>query len=110
MPWEAMSKRDLRVEFVTAAAREGANVRLLCRRYGVSAKTGYKWLARFRAEGAARSQGLASGERAVNGAAAVPFRRLRQRSRRPMLASTKRRNAPGGSHVLRSRHRLWRAA
>lgn len=53
MPWEAMSKRDLRLEFVTAAVREGANVRLVCRRYGVSAKTGYKWLARFKAEGAA---------------------------------------------------------
>jgi len=29
----------------------GANVRLLCRRFGIAPKTGYKWLARFRAGG-----------------------------------------------------------
>ncbi len=53
MPWDAMSEQDLRFEFVVEALREGANMRQLCRRYGVSAKTGYKWLGRFRAEGKA---------------------------------------------------------
>jgi transposase InsO family protein len=51
MPWDVMSKEDLRFEFVVEAGRQGANVRQLCRRYGVSAKTGYKWLQRFGAEG-----------------------------------------------------------
>ena len=53
MPWEAMSEQDLRREFVVAAIREGANVRQLCRRFGISAKTGYKWLSRYRASGEA---------------------------------------------------------
>ena len=51
MPWDAMSTQDLRFEFVVEADREGANIRQLCRRFGVSAKTGYKWLERFRAAG-----------------------------------------------------------
>ena len=53
MPWGALSAMDLRLEFCDLAAREGANVRLLCRRYGISPKTGYKWLARWREAGPA---------------------------------------------------------
>jgi transposase len=44
---------SLRHEFVVFASQEGANIRELCRRYGISPKTGYKWLGRFRAEGVA---------------------------------------------------------
>jgi transposase InsO family protein len=51
MPWEAMSKIDLLREFVVEAGQEGANVRLLCRRYNVAPKTAYKWLARYAAQG-----------------------------------------------------------
>lgn len=43
-----MSQRH---EFVLLAQQAGANVRRLCRRFGISAKSGYKWLQRFRAEG-----------------------------------------------------------
>ena len=53
MPWEAMSKMDLRLEFVVEAVREGANVRLLCRRFNIAPKTAYKWIARFAASGEA---------------------------------------------------------
>jgi transposase InsO family protein len=35
------------------ARQEGANIRELCRRYGVGPTSGYKWLARFAAEGSA---------------------------------------------------------
>jgi hypothetical protein len=38
----------LRQEFVTLARAEGANIAELCRRYGISLKSGYKWLARAR--------------------------------------------------------------
>jgi transposase InsO family protein len=41
----------LREEFVVLARADGANVRELCRRFGVSPTTGYKWLERHRAEG-----------------------------------------------------------
>ena len=33
---------SLRAEFVMLAGQEGANVRALCRGYGISAQTGYK--------------------------------------------------------------------
>jgi transposase InsO family protein len=44
---------SLRQEFVQLALAEGANVRELCRRYRISPKTGYKWLARYREAGVA---------------------------------------------------------
>lgn len=40
-----------RLEFVILAARGGLAFGELCRRYGVSRKTGYKWLARYEAGG-----------------------------------------------------------
>ena len=46
MPWQEQSAMNLRQEFVMFASREGANRRELCRRFGISAKTGYKWLDR----------------------------------------------------------------
>ena len=52
MSWKDVSLMSLRLEFVTLAAVEGANVRELCRRYGVSPKTAYKWIARHRESGA----------------------------------------------------------
>jgi transposase InsO family protein len=40
------------MEFVRLAGLEGANRRELCRRFDISAKTGYKWLKRYESEGA----------------------------------------------------------
>ena len=44
---------DLRAEFVALAREPGANRRVLCQRFGILAPTGYKWLRRYAAEGAA---------------------------------------------------------
>src|SRR5277367_6678427 len=49
MPWHWVSIMDQRREFVALALQEGANRRELCRRFGISADTGYRWLARGRA-------------------------------------------------------------
>lgn len=46
MPWCEVSVMDQRREFVRLALQEGANRRELCRRFGISAEVGYKWLAR----------------------------------------------------------------
>jgi transposase InsO family protein len=46
MPWQEASTMSLRREFVMLAGAKGANRALLCRRFGISRKTGYKWLAR----------------------------------------------------------------
>jgi transposase InsO family protein len=53
MPWQEVSIMSLRQEFVLIASREGANFRALCRQLGISAKTGYKLLKRYQAEGEA---------------------------------------------------------
>jgi transposase InsO family protein len=53
MPWEERTVVSERLEFVTLADQEGADVSALCGRFGISRKTGYKWLARYRAAGAA---------------------------------------------------------
>ncbi len=51
MPWREASAMSLRLEFVTLASHEDANIRELCRRYGISSRTAYKWLARYQASG-----------------------------------------------------------
>jgi len=47
MPWKECSKVDERGEFVRLAKVEGAKVSRLCERFGISRKTGHKWLRRF---------------------------------------------------------------
>jgi transposase InsO family protein len=56
MPFHEVSRMDARLEFVMLAAEGGANVRQLCRRFGISPTTGYKWLERWRAVGTAGLQ------------------------------------------------------
>ena len=53
MSWKDVCVMCERVEFVALASAEGANVSELCRRFGVSRKTGYKWLSRSAAQGRA---------------------------------------------------------
>ena len=53
MPWQTRDLMTLRREFVELALQEGANRRALCRRFGISPKTGYALLARYQAAGAA---------------------------------------------------------
>ena len=53
MPFREMSAMDQKREFVMFAAAEGANVRELCRRFGISPTTGCQWLDRHRREGLA---------------------------------------------------------
>jgi transposase InsO family protein len=87
MPWQEQSVMSLRTEFVELASREGANVRALCRRYGISPTTGYKWLTRWRADGAA---GLA------------------ERARRPRTSPARTASAMETSVLeLRDRHPTW---
>ena len=44
---------ELKKEWVQFAQQPGTNIRQLCRRYGISPGTGYKWLHRYREEGGA---------------------------------------------------------
>ena len=57
MTWkEVVETVGFRKEIVTLASQPGANIRELCRRFKVSAKTMYKWIGRYRAEGEAGLQ------------------------------------------------------
>lgn len=47
MPWQEKDTMSLRREFVEMAQRDGANIRALCRHFGISPKSGYKWLQRY---------------------------------------------------------------
>jgi transposase InsO family protein len=46
MPWLETDVRDQRIRFVVAASHPRANVTATCRAFGISRKTGYKWLGR----------------------------------------------------------------
>jgi transposase InsO family protein len=81
MPWRELSIMDQRDEFVRLALALGANRSELCRRFGISRNKGYKWIARYQADGHA---GLAD------------------RSRRPHLSPT-RTAASVEAEVLRIR-------
>ena len=53
MPWKEVDTMNLRKEFVALAQQTGSNVRELCRRYGISSRTAYKWLKRYEQAGEA---------------------------------------------------------
>lgn len=83
MPWQEMSPMDCRMHFITDWQRGCWSMTELCEDYGISRKTGYKWIARHASDGPA---GLADQSRrprasptAVDPATAEIFVRLRRR-------------------------------
>ena len=46
MPWKKSEPMEERIEFGLRAL-EGGNFRALCREYGITARTGYKWRERM---------------------------------------------------------------
>ena len=53
MPWKETCAVEERRAFVLEALKQEANISELCRNYGISRKTAYKWLARYDGEGRA---------------------------------------------------------
>ena len=49
MPWKELSLMSLRLEFVHHVQSEIVPFRTVCNRFGVSPKTGYKWVHRYHA-------------------------------------------------------------
>jgi transposase InsO family protein len=68
MPWKALTMSEARAAFVTLALSQSVSFADACRRFSISRKTGYKWLARSREK------------------SEQPFR---DRSRRPDLSPTR---------------------
>jgi len=52
MPWQEQTMMSLKAAFVSEYSGDGSMSRL-CRKYGISRKTGYKWLNRFMVQGEA---------------------------------------------------------
>jgi len=53
MPFKEVSKMSQKKEFTYLASRPMANMSEMCRRYGISRTTGYKWLMRYLSDGEA---------------------------------------------------------
>ena len=49
MPWKVGTMSELRLNFVQEVEVLGQSVAAACRKYGISRKTAYKWLGRYRA-------------------------------------------------------------
>ena len=56
MPWRDTLPMDQRTQFIADHLRDALSITELCAVYGVSRKTGYKWIDRY------LRQGPASGE------------------------------------------------
>lgn len=52
MSWKEVTPMSQRIEFVYLAMQQNVNMSELCRRFQISRKTGYKFLNRFKQEGA----------------------------------------------------------
>lgn len=51
MPWKEATLMSTRLEFILLAQHPDANIAALCRNFGISRKTAYKWLERYRQQG-----------------------------------------------------------
>ena len=51
MPWKEKSPMNERTRFLSDHLSGLHSVSELCRKYGISRKTGYKWIARYEAQG-----------------------------------------------------------
>lgn len=51
MPWDERTRMDQKVRFVAAMKSEMYSMTELCREYGISRRTGYKWFSRYQREG-----------------------------------------------------------
>src|SRR5439155_13027618 len=51
MPWKETTVVSIREEFVLKALEPRTNLAAVCREFGVSRKTGYKWLERYKSGG-----------------------------------------------------------
>src|SRR5512136_1080145 len=87
MAWREVAPMEERIRFVLQATREEGSFTALCEEFGISRKTGYKWVARYQ-------------ERGLDG--------CHELSRRPRASPTR---VPAAVEALvlreRHRHRTW---
>ena len=103
MPWKIFSPIAQRARFVRAALRQLQPFTVLCRAFGISRRTGYKWTRRFRQDG---RSGLSNRSRRPRSSP----RRLTQRWRQ-IVQRLRRRHPYWGAKKIhaRLRHQFPRA-
>ena len=95
MPWQGVWPMELRMRLVNALMAEEDSMTALCAEYGVSRKTGYKWLTRFRAQGPV---GLAERSRAPH---VVPW--AVSQAQREAITAMRRQHPSWGPKKLRAK-------
>lgn len=100
MPWSVSNVMSIRLEFVAEALGHRRTFRALCVQYGISEKTGYKWLARFKELGPAGLSDASHVPRACPHATPAPQRDLLIAMRRahPSWGARKLRGVLQGQH------------
>ena len=94
MSWKA-SAMSQRLEFVRLASVEGQEFKEACSRFGISRKTGYKWLKRFSTEGEA---GLVDRSRRPKGSPGKSSRKVEA-----MVVKLRKKNPVWGGRKLQRR-------
>ena len=83
MVWKETCVMDERMRFVAAHLEGRETMSVLCRQFGISRKTGYKWLRRYRSEGVCgledRSRAPHSNPRALDGDVVLAVLAVRHR-------------------------------
>ena len=83
MPWEETNGMNERVKFIASYLEAGEPFSCLCERYGVSRKTGYKWVERYESDGVSgleeRSRAPLSQPHAVAGDVVEKILRIREK-------------------------------
>jgi transposase len=67
MPWEQSAPMDQTTQFVSKYLRDAISFTELCDRYGISRKTGYKWVGRYQTQGPAGLAAPVSSDAFISG-------------------------------------------
>lgn len=93
MPWKEVTPMEERLLFIADYLREKANFSELCGQYGISRKTGYKWVERYREDG---MEALSDrSRRPKSNSAKVPYR-----VERSILELRAGRDTPGPKKII----------
>lgn len=95
MPWKEVKPMDEKVLFIADYLRGAETITDLCQRYGISRKTGYKWIQRYRQQGMA---GLAECSRRPHQSPLTTPYALRQ----AIMALRQRRRTPPGAKKIQA--------
>lgn len=82
MPWKQSTDLEQRERLVLAMLRRREPVQVICRQWGISRQTAYKYLRRYRREGRSGLKAMRRGPKQRHGVAWVRYARLIQQKRR----------------------------